>query len=66
MRELNEFNKNVIQTFASRQAYRQINGHYIPIIMGAISDESVVEIQPFFILFNICIGWTSLSNVTRL
>jgi hypothetical protein len=28
MRELNEFNKNVIQTFASRQAYRQINGHY--------------------------------------
>jgi hypothetical protein len=45
MRELNEFNKNVIQTFASRQAYRQINGHYIPIIMGGISDESVVEVQ---------------------
>ncbi len=45
MRELNEFNKNVIQTFASRQAYRQINGHYIPIIMGTISDESVVEVQ---------------------
>ena len=45
MRELNEFNKNVIQTFASRQAYRQINGHYIPIIMGSISDESVVEVQ---------------------
>ena len=45
MRELNEFNKNVIQTFASRQAYRKINGHYIPIIMGGISDESVVEVQ---------------------
>jgi len=45
MRELNEFNKNVIQTFASRQAYRQIEGHFIPIIMNNISDESVVEIQ---------------------
>lgn len=44
MRELNEFNKNVIQTFASRQAYRKINGHYIPIIMNNISDESVVDI----------------------
>lgn len=44
MRELNEFNKNVIQTFASRQAYRKINGHYIPIIMNSISDESVVDI----------------------
>lgn len=45
MRELNEFNKNVIQTFASRQAYKMINGHYIPIIMNNISDESVVEFQ---------------------
>jgi hypothetical protein len=45
MRELNEFNKNVIQTFASRQAYTKIEGHYIPIIMNNISDESVVEIQ---------------------
>jgi hypothetical protein len=44
MRELNEFNKIVIQTFASRQAYRQINGHYIPIIMNGITDESVVDI----------------------
>lgn len=44
MRELNEFNKNVIQTFASRQAYRQINGHYIPIIMNSITDESVVDV----------------------
>ena len=45
MRELNEFNKNVIQTFASRQAYRKIEGHFIPIIMGNISDESVVEVE---------------------
>ena len=45
MRELNEFNKNVIQTFASKQAYRKIEGHYIPIVMGNISDESVVEVE---------------------
>lgn len=45
MRELNEFNKNVIQTFASRQAYRKINGHFIPIIMNNISDESVMDIS---------------------
>lgn len=45
MRELNEFNKNVIQTFASRQAYRKIEGHYIPIIMNSISDESMVELE---------------------
>jgi hypothetical protein len=45
MRELNEFNKNVVQTFASRQAYTKIEGHYIPIIMNNISDESVIEIQ---------------------
>jgi hypothetical protein len=44
MRELNEFNKNVIQTFASRQAYRKINGHYIPIILNNISDESAVDV----------------------
>jgi hypothetical protein len=44
MRELNTFNKNVIQTFASRQAYRMIEGHYIPIILDNISDESVVDI----------------------
>lgn len=45
MRELNEFNKNVIQTFASRQAYRQIEGHYIPIILNTISDESQMTID---------------------
>lgn len=45
MRELNSFNKNVIEKFASRQAYTQIKGHYIPIIMGAISDESVSDIE---------------------
>ena len=45
MRELNEFNKNVLEMFASRQAYTTIKGHYIPIIAGAISDESVMDIE---------------------
>jgi hypothetical protein len=45
MRELNEFNKKVIETFASRQAYQVIKGHYIPIIMNSISDESVMDLE---------------------
>lgn len=45
MRELNNFNKIVIEKFASRQAYQVIKGHYIPIIMGNISDESVMDIE---------------------
>jgi hypothetical protein len=45
MRELNEFNKNILEMFASRQAYTVIKGHYIPVIMGNISDESVMEIE---------------------
>lgn len=45
MRELNQFNKIVLQKFASRQAYRVINGHYIPIILNNISDESVMEMD---------------------
>ena len=45
MRELNQFNKIVLQKFASRQAYRVINGHYVPIILNNISDESVMEMD---------------------
>jgi hypothetical protein len=45
MRELNEFNKIVMQTFTSKQAYTQIKGHYIPIIMEGVADESVKEIE---------------------
>jgi hypothetical protein len=44
MRELNQFNKNIIEMFSSRQAYTVIKGHYIPIVMGNISDESVMDI----------------------
>ena len=45
MRELNQFNKIVLQKFASRQAYRVINGHYVPIILNNISDESAMEMD---------------------
>jgi len=45
MRELNQFNKIVIEKFASRQAYTVVKGHYIPIVMGEISDESVTDIE---------------------
>ena len=45
MRELNEFNRIVLEKFSSRQAYTQIKGHYIPIVMGGITDESVSEIE---------------------
>ncbi len=45
MRELNQFNKVVLEKFSSRQAYAVIKGHYIPIIMNSISDESVMELE---------------------
>ena len=45
MRELNQFNKVILEKFASRQAYAVIKGHYIPIIMNNISDESVMELE---------------------
>ena len=45
MRELNQFNKIVLEKFASRQAYTFIKGHYIPIILENISDESVLDLE---------------------
>lgn len=45
MREINQFNKNVIEKFSSRQAYAVIKGHYIPIIMNNITDESVMDVE---------------------
>ena len=40
MRELNQLNKIVMQTFSSRQAYTFIKGQYVPIILNNVSDES--------------------------
>ena len=45
MRELNQFNKIVLQKFSSRQAYTFIKGHYIPIILNNVSDNSVTEVN---------------------
>ena len=45
MRELNQFNKVVLEKFASRQAYQNVKGHYIPIINDDIADESVTDLE---------------------
>ena len=45
MRELNQLNKIVMQTFSSRQAYTFIKGQYVPIIMNNVSDESQLQMD---------------------
>jgi hypothetical protein len=45
MREVNTMNQRVMETFASRQAYQTINGHYIPIINDGFTDESVMDLE---------------------
>lgn len=45
MRELNQLNKVVMQTFASRQAYTFIKGQYVPIILQNVGDESQLSID---------------------
>lgn len=39
-RDLNRFNKTVLQKFSSRQAYTTVKGHYIPIILDSIDDNT--------------------------
>lgn len=43
LRDLNRFNKIVLQKFASRQAYTTVKGHYIPIVMDKIEDNSPID-----------------------
>ena len=45
MRELNQLNKIVMQTFASRQAYTFIKGQYVPIILNNVGDESQMTME---------------------
>lgn len=40
--DLNKFNSVILKNFQSRQAYTIVNGHYIPIIMEDVSDESQI------------------------
>lgn len=43
LRELNKFNKVVLQKFSSRQSYTTIKGHYIPLILDGIDDNTPME-----------------------
>ena len=42
-RDLNKFNKKVLQNFASRQDYTMVKGHYIPIVLDTIEDNSPID-----------------------
>ena len=42
-RDLNRFNKIVLQKFSSRQAYTTVKGHYIPIILDGIDDNTPMD-----------------------
>jgi hypothetical protein len=42
-RDLNKFNKKVLQRFPSRQDYTKVKGHYIPIVLDSIDDTSPME-----------------------
>ena len=42
-RDLNKLNKVVLQKFSSRQAYTIVKGHYIPIILERITDQSPID-----------------------
>jgi hypothetical protein len=43
MRELNKLHQKILQTFASAQAYVNIKGHYFPILLESIGDESKID-----------------------
>lgn len=45
MRELNQLNKVVMQTFSSRQAYQFIKGQYVPIILDNVSEENQMTLD---------------------
>lgn len=43
MRQLNKFNQKILQNFASAQSYVNIKGHYFPILLEDIGDESTMD-----------------------
>lgn len=43
MSELNILNQKVLSTFASAQSYVNIKGHYFPIMLESIGDESTID-----------------------
>lgn len=42
-RDINKFNKSVLQKFPSRQAYTKVKGHYIPIVLDRIEDNTPID-----------------------
>jgi hypothetical protein len=44
IRDLNKFNKIVLQKFSSRQSYTTVKGHYVPIILDSIEDNTPMEL----------------------
>jgi len=42
-RDLNKFNKIVLQHFSSKQSYTQVKGHYVPIVLDTIEDNTPME-----------------------
>lgn len=42
-RDINKFNQKVLQKFSSRQAYTRVKGHYIPIVMDRIEDNTPMD-----------------------
>lgn len=45
MSEINEFNKIMMQAFTSKQSYVNIKGHYMPLALDEVSDESSKELE---------------------
>lgn len=42
-RDLNKFSKIVMQKFSSRQSYTTVKGHYIPIVLDRVEDNTPME-----------------------
>jgi hypothetical protein len=42
-RDLNRFNKIILQKFSSRQSYTSVKGHYVPLILQSINDNTPIE-----------------------
>lgn len=43
LRDINLFNRKILQKFSSRQSYTTVKGHYIPIVLERIEDSSPMD-----------------------
>lgn len=43
IRDLNKLNKIILQKFSSRQSYTTVKGHYIPIVLNNLTDNSTIN-----------------------